>query len=73
MKPLVFDATPLIYPGKINLIEKIKHLPEDKYTTKSVCIEVVEIEKNIGSLNEMIRMGWRCSTELYGEIIKALN
>ena len=41
MKPLVFDATPLVYPGKINLIEKIRHLPE--------------------------------ATELYGEIIKALN
>ena len=39
MKPLVFDATPLIYLGKINPIEKIKHLPEDKYTTKSICIE----------------------------------
>ena len=168
MKPLVFDATPLIYLGKINLIEKIKDLPEDKYTTKSVCIEVVEVGKKIGrqeafvieklikskiiklripankqyistlrqnpkiheadadvlalavelngiallddeeargmaetegiehngtiylllrmmkmklltkeevfgSLNEMIRMGWRCSTELYAEIIKALN
>lgn len=168
MKPLVFDATPLIYLGKINLIEKIKHLPEDKYTTKSVCIEVVEVGKNIGrqeafvieklikskiiklrnpankryistlrqnpkiheadadvlalaveldgiallddeeargmaetegiehhgtiylllrmmkmklltkeevfgSLNEMIRMGWRCSTELYAEIIMTLN
>lgn len=168
MKPLVFDATPLIYLGKINLIEKIKYLPEDKYTTKSVCIEVVEVGKNIGrqeafviekiikskiiklripankqyistllqnpkiheadadvlalaveldgiallddeeargmaeiegiehhgtiylllrmmkmklltkeevfgSLNEMIRMGWRYSTELYAEIIKALN
>jgi len=29
-----FDATPLVYPGKINLIEKIRHLPEDKYTNK---------------------------------------
>ena len=168
MKPLVFDATPLIYLGKINLIEKIKHFPEDKYTTKSVCIEVVEVGKNTGrqeafliekmikskiiklktpgnkqyisalqqnpkiheadadvlalamelngvtllddeeargmaetegiehhgtiyillrmmkmklltkeevfaGLNEMIRMGWRCSTELYAEIIKTLN
>lgn len=48
MKPLVFDATPLIYLGKINLIENIKYLPEDKYTTKSVYIEVVEVGKNIG-------------------------
>jgi predicted nucleic acid-binding protein len=168
MKPLVFDATPLIYFGKKNLIEKIRHFPEDKYTTKSVCIEVVEVGKNTGRqeafliekliknkiiklktpankqyisalrqnpkiheadadvlalaielngiallddeeargmaetegiehhgtiylllrmmkmklltkeevfacLNEMIRMGWRCSIELYAEIIKALN
>ena len=168
MKPLVFDATPLIYLGKINLIDKIEALPEDKYTTKSVCIEVVKVGKNIGrqeafvieklikskiiklripankqyistlrqnpkiheadadilalaveldgiallddeearsmaetegiehhgtiylllrmmkmklltkeevvvSLNEMIYVGWRCSTELYAEIIKALN
>ncbi len=168
MKPLVFDATPLIYLGKINLIEKIKQFPEDKYTTQSVCIEVVEAGKNRGrqeafviekliesrvikiktpadrryigtlrenpkiheadadvlalavelngiallddeeargmaetegiehhgtiyllfrmmkmelltkeeafaGLNEMIRMGWRCSTELYAEIMTALN
>ncbi len=168
MKPLIFDATPLIYLGKINLIEKIKYFPEEKYTTKSVYIEVVEVGKNTGrqeafliekliqskvitlktpsnrqyisalrqnpkihdadadilalaielngiallddeeargmaetegiehhgtiyillrmmkinlltrddvleSLNEMIHTGWRCSTELYAEIIKALN
>ena len=30
-------------------------------------------EEVFGSLNEMILMGWRCSTELYAEIIKALN
>lgn len=168
MKPLVFDATPLIYLGKINLVEKIRHFPEDKLTTRSVCIEVVEVGKNTGmqeafliekliknkiiklknptnkqyisvlrqnpkiheadadvlalafelngvallddeeargmaeaegiehhgtvylllrmmkmnlltkkeafdALNEIIRVGWRCSTELYVEIIKALN
>ncbi|MHA1363742.1 MAG: DUF3368 domain-containing protein [Candidatus Freyarchaeota archaeon] len=27
----------------------------------------------VNSLNRMIREGWRCSVELYGEIIKALN
>ncbi len=48
MKPLVFDATPLIYLGKINLIEKIEHFPENKYTTQSVCIEVVDVGKNSG-------------------------
>ncbi|MCX9075622.1 MAG: hypothetical protein OIN88_13400, partial [Candidatus Methanoperedens sp.] len=48
MRPLIFDATPLIYPGKANLIEKIKHFPEDKYTTKSVYREVVEEGKKSG-------------------------
>ncbi len=168
MKPLIFDATPLIYLGKVNLIGKVKHFPEDKYTTKSVYREVVEEGKKSGrpevfvidalitsgvikikapsnkkyisrlrenpkihegdadvlalahelkgialmddeeargmaeiegiehhgtiylllrmrkmklltkeealaGLNEMIRMGWRCSTELYAEMLKAVR
>ncbi|MCZ7357695.1 MAG: DUF3368 domain-containing protein [Candidatus Methanoperedens sp.] len=48
MKPLIFDATPLIYHGKANLIEKVKRFPEDKYTTKSVYREVVEKGKKSG-------------------------
>ena len=48
MKPLVFDATPLIYLGKVNLIEKIKYFSEEKYTTKSVYSEVVEEGKKGG-------------------------
>jgi predicted nucleic acid-binding protein len=48
MKPLIFDATPLIYLGKVNLIEKVKNFPEDKYTTKSVYREVVEEGKKSG-------------------------
>jgi len=51
MRPLIFDATPLIYPGKANLIEKIKHFPEDKYTTKSVYREVVE-ERETRSIHD---------------------
>ena len=168
MKPFVFDATPLIYLGKVNLLENVMLFPEDKYTTKSVYREVVDEGKNRGeteaflieklvksgaiklrnpsdkryrsslmenpkihtwdadvlalaselngialmddekargmaeiegiehhgtvyillrmmkmellskeetldSLNEMIRMGWRCSTELYAEILMALK
>lgn len=168
MKPLIFDATPLIYLGKVKFIEKVKHFPEDKYTTKSVYREVVEEgkksgrpevfmiedliksgtikiktpankryikhlkenpkihegdadvlalaselngialmddeeargmaevegvehhgtiylllrmmkmklvtkEKALAGLNEMIRMGWRCSTELYAEIVMAMR
>jgi predicted nucleic acid-binding protein len=48
MKPLIFDATPLIYLGKVNLIEKVKHFPEDKYIPKSVYREVVEEGKKSG-------------------------
>jgi predicted nucleic acid-binding protein len=48
MKSLIFDATPLIYLGKINLIEKIKYFPEYKYTIQSVCREVVHAGKNSG-------------------------
>ncbi len=54
MKPLIFDATPLIYLGKTNLIEKIKHFPEDKYTTQSVCREVVYAGKNSGKQEAFI-------------------
>jgi predicted nucleic acid-binding protein len=47
MKPLIFDATPLIYLGKINIIQKIAHFPEEKYTPGSVYEEVVvEGKKN---------------------------
>ncbi len=54
MKPLIFDATPLIYLGKVNLIEKIKHFPEEKYTTKSVYREVVEEGKKGGKPEAML-------------------
>lgn len=48
MKPHVFDATPLIYLGKVNLIEKVKHFPEEKYVTRSVYREVVVEGKKAG-------------------------
>jgi predicted nucleic acid-binding protein len=48
MKPLIFDATPLIYLGKINFIEKITHFPEEKYTPESVYNEVVVEGKKSG-------------------------
>ncbi len=48
MKPFVFDSTPLIYLGKVNLIEKINHFPEERYTTKSVYREVVIEGKKSG-------------------------
>ena len=48
MKPFVFDATPLIYLGKVNLIDKVKLFLEEKYTTKSVYREVVVEGKKSG-------------------------
>ncbi|KAF5421381.1 MAG: putative nucleic acid-binding protein, contains PIN domain [Candidatus Methanocomedens sp.] len=48
MKPLIFDATPLIYLGKINFIQKITHFPEEKYTPESVYEEVVVDGKKSG-------------------------
>ena len=49
MKPLIFGATPLIYLGKINVLKKITHFPEEKYTTESVYQEVVVEGKNSGN------------------------
>jgi len=48
MKPLIFDATPLIYLGKINFIQKIACFPEEKYTPESVYKEVVVEGKKSG-------------------------
>jgi predicted nucleic acid-binding protein len=48
MKPLIFDATPLIYLGKIDFIKKIRQFPEYKYTTESVYNEVVVEGKKSG-------------------------
>jgi predicted nucleic acid-binding protein len=48
MKPLIFDATPLIYLGKINFIQKIAHFPEEKYTPESVYKDVVVEGKKSG-------------------------
>ena len=49
MKPFIFDATPLIYLGKINVLEKITHFPEEKYTPQSVYEEVVVEGKKSGN------------------------
>ncbi|MCG7849787.1 MAG: DUF3368 domain-containing protein [ANME-2 cluster archaeon] len=49
MKPLIFDVTPLIYLGKINVLEKITHFPEEKFTPESVYEEVVVEGKNSGN------------------------
>ncbi|MBC2697275.1 MAG: DUF3368 domain-containing protein [ANME-2 cluster archaeon] len=49
MKPLIFNATPLIFLGKINVLEKITHFPEEKYTLESVYQEVVVEGKKSGN------------------------
>jgi len=48
MKTLIFDATPLIYLGKINFIQKIRHFPQNKYIPESVYEEVVVEGKKVG-------------------------
>jgi predicted nucleic acid-binding protein len=48
MKPLIFDATPLIYLGKINFIQQIANFPEEKYTPESVYKDVVVEGKKSG-------------------------
>ncbi len=60
MKPLIFDATPLIYLGKVNLIEKMKHFPEEKYTTESIYREVVEEGKKGGHLQHQSLLCMHC-------------
>ena len=62
MKPLIFDATPLIYLGKIGLIGKIEHFSEKKYLTESVYKEVVVEGKKSGKpevflIEKVIRAG----------------
>lgn len=62
MKPLIFDATPFIYLGKIDLIRKIGHFTEDKYITKSIYNEVVVEGKKSGEpggflIESVIRAG----------------
>jgi predicted nucleic acid-binding protein len=42
MKPLIFDATPLIYLTRIGLADLLKTLPAPKFAPRSVFIEVVE-------------------------------
>lgn len=60
--PFIFDATPLIYLGKIGLIGKIEHFPVAKYITESVYREVVVEGKKSGKpevflIENVIRAG----------------
>ncbi len=62
MKPFVFDATPLIYLGKVSLLENVKQFPENKYIPKSVYGEVVDTGKENGRpdafiIKQLVRNG----------------
>ena len=53
MRPLVFDATPLIYLTRIGLIRLIEAIPTSKFTTRSVFRGVVERGKAKGSADAL--------------------
>jgi len=42
MKPLIFDATPLIYLARIGLANLLETIPAPKFASRSVVTEVVE-------------------------------
>ncbi len=44
-----------------------------KYSLSKLCQERDNEEEALAGLNEMIRMGWRCSTELYAEMLMAVK
>ena len=48
MKPLLFDATPLIYLTRVGLLNLIETIPEQKFAARSVFREVVERGKEKG-------------------------
>lgn len=48
MKPLVFDATPLIYLTRVGLSEIFEELPDEKLTSPTVKREVVDAGKARG-------------------------
>ena len=54
MKPLVFDATPLIYITKIGHIELIKDNPAHKFASQSVFREVVVRGKTKGLADALV-------------------
>lgn len=48
MKPLIFDATPLIYLTRVGLLRLVEALPTKKYAVQSVFDEVVKTGKSRG-------------------------
>jgi len=53
MKPLIFDATPLIYLARVGLASLIEKIPTRKFAARSVFMEVVEQGKAKGSADAL--------------------
>ena len=54
MKPLIFDATPLIYLAKVGLAGVIEAIPTRKFAARSVFSEVVERGKAKGLADALV-------------------
>jgi predicted nucleic acid-binding protein len=54
MKPLIFDATPLIYLTRIGFVNLIERMPEQKFVARSVFGEVVEQGKAKGLADALV-------------------
>jgi len=78
VKPLVFNATPLIYLTKIGLSKIFEQLKNERLTSPRVKKEVVDEgvitkEKAKQAADEMVFAGWRCSIETYAKIMEAIE
>ncbi len=54
-------------------IEGIDHHGTIYLLLRMMKMKLLTREDAVDALNEMIRMGWRCSTELYGEMLSAID
>ena len=54
MKPLIFDATPLIYLARIGLANLLETIPAPKFASRSVFIEVVEHGRAKGHADALV-------------------
>jgi len=54
-------------------IEGIEHHGTIYLLLRMLKMKLLTEEETLAGLNEMIRMGWRCSTELYAEIYMAIR
>jgi predicted nucleic acid-binding protein len=54
MKPLIFDATPLIYLARIGLANLLERIPAPKFASRSVFTEVVEHGRAKGQADALV-------------------